>query len=167
MGWHKDWQAIAKEPNELLRALFLDCEDERILDGLRLGFPQFFTDAEQMFERVPVSVLRGLSRKRAKEENPDDPDLWEIDGEFDWAFVLDTIKPNIPTLTFDEEVPYSICKQLKGQVARGGMKVTYQQTKYVVIHIWALDEFPGEVIKSTPKPQILILTHEQYIDLES
>ena len=55
---YKNWQRINKEPDFTLRFLLTTTNDERILDGLQAGFPEFFSPEEQPL-RVALSVIKG------------------------------------------------------------------------------------------------------------
>ena len=163
---HKNWLEIAAEPNEALRLLLTETEDPRILAGLRTGFPHFFSESAEISappEVLPVSLLRTLSREEALRLNPNNPDAVETDTEFDWLYVIQKLRPDIPIFQFEDPVPRQFCRQLKGQTALGGMKVTYRSLKFIVVHVWTLDV--GEIIAETPELECLAIAPAKFFDL--
>lgn len=52
-----NYRKLAAEPDVALRMLVASATDERILEGLRKGFPEYFTDVKQDVP-VPLSMLQ-------------------------------------------------------------------------------------------------------------
>jgi len=165
---YRNWSAISRVENLTLRLLLCTAEAE-ILEGLNLGFPQYFSDEETGTPRVPASVLRQEVYAETY-RNHDDNVYAEEDVHTDWRFALP--KHDIPTVAEwslnnqanPTAVPDEVKKQLVGQMARCGAKVNWQGIDCCVVTIGDVDY--NAVITEDTAIEYLALAPVEFIDLE-
>ncbi len=136
MTLHRNWPAICKLRDPLLRLLISTTDDPRLLASLQLGFPSLFMEQKSEL-RIPASAIRAKKREivmREEEEcTPHDADIAAL---YDWEEAIDFF--NIPTAlrTHDHRVPWEVDMQLMGGVLVAGIRVMYLGQECILTDVY-------------------------------
>jgi hypothetical protein len=68
---HRNWKAISKVKDPLLRILVATTRNERTMRGLRIGFPRLFVEEEPPDAKVGISLLRDFYEKHSNSSSPE------------------------------------------------------------------------------------------------
>lgn len=117
--------------------------------------------------RIPVSMLKELALQEYLEDfgGGDETELSE--EEFHWSEAL--YECGIPLFQqwgSGDTVPLKVRRQLVGQVARAGLKITYRGVECVAVQTDLPANMIGQTITEVPDLDYLFLAEARYFDFE-
>lgn len=163
---YKNWPAISRVENGLLKQLCVTATEETIIAGLARGFPELFSE-QRVRLTVPASRIRARARERSIQFWGHD-EFADQDAELAWFFALPEF--GIPVLSWEQEyrgIPRDILRQLVGQRLAGGMKVRYASMEWLVVALTGDVGGLKTIIEVVPDAQTISLTPAEFIDLNA
>lgn len=141
-----NWSATHALCNHNLEVLLATCEDEEILAGLKVGFPQLFSDKPQSFP-IPWSVVKEKAYAEYQKDYASDGlnhtvAYTEHNLAIRWGGYVRELLPIVDLCN----VPVKIVRQLPGQkLGWDSMRVMWRNEEWVVCMISVYDDLDAVV----------------------